>query len=67
MPQPGADPQPRPCKSSAPGSDTESGCWVQLRRGHLAVLQLSVMNFRLFIVRLSVCVLFGVMFSSDEW
>lgn len=67
MPQPGADPQPRPCESSAPGSDTESGCWVQPRRGHLAVLQLSVMNFKLFIVRLSVCVLFGVMFSSDEW
>lgn len=66
MPQLGADPQPWHCESLAPVSDTDFGTAKAWAPGCSAAL-CHVMNFRLFIVRLSVCVLFGVIFSSDEW
>lgn len=67
MPQPGAHPEPWHCKSSAPASDTESGCWIQLRCGPLGVLQLCYKFQTIHSQVECVCVLFGVMFSSDEW
>lgn len=62
MPQWGADPQLWHCESSALASGTESGCCIQPRHGHLAVLQLSVMDFRLFIVRMNVSTIWGDVF-----